>query len=381
MQPERQIEPDGAAVDVFALPTDEASLEAILRELFVDHWEDITFGPIIQGAAWEMKAARVPDKFGMLDGYLTIGFGVPHFHICIGEHKGTRASPVLPNSRIIVAPRRPSFTAASAATARRCRGGCGCSMATASSRSPCCFPTRFSTPTTRSDGRLTGLGSRCGTACARNGSALPSPIRSTGPAKVSSRLTSGTKETAMQYLNASLAVGWRHHLWLVLLIAGSLLFTLGIACVVPFAAFGAIAAMTLPRRDALLLTLALWLINQIVGFAILHYPWDAMTLTWGAILAAIAVLSTVAAQATIRRHSLVTTAVASFATAFAVYEGGLYLVSATVMGGTENFAAAIVVQILAINAGAFAALLAAALLMAATQGMLRSRVGRAPGTI
>jgi hypothetical protein len=96
MQPERQIEPDGAAVDVFALPTDVTSLEAILRELFVDHWADITFGPIIQGAAWEMKAPQAPDKFGMLDGYLTVGFGVPHFHICIGEHKGTRASPVSP---------------------------------------------------------------------------------------------------------------------------------------------------------------------------------------------------------------------------------------------------------------------------------------------
>ena len=94
MQPERQIEPDGAPVDVFNLPIDAESLEAILRELFVEHWQDITFGPIIQGAAWEMKAAQAPDKFGMLDGYLTVGFGVPHFHICIGDHRGTRADPV-----------------------------------------------------------------------------------------------------------------------------------------------------------------------------------------------------------------------------------------------------------------------------------------------
>ena len=94
MQPERQIEPDGAPVDVFPLPTDAESLEAIFRQLFVEHWADITFGPIIQGAAWEMKAPQAPDKFGMLDGYLTVGFGVPHFHICIGEHRGTEVSPV-----------------------------------------------------------------------------------------------------------------------------------------------------------------------------------------------------------------------------------------------------------------------------------------------
>jgi hypothetical protein len=185
----------------------------------------------------------------------------------------------------------------------------------------------------------------------------------------------------MQYLNASLGAGWRHHLWLALLIAGSLLFTLGFACAVPFAAFGAIAAMTLPRRDALLLILALWLVNQIVGFAFLHYPWDAMTLTWGAILAAVAVLTTLAAQASIRRHGLVAAAVVGFAAAFAVYEGGLYAVSATFMGGTEVFAPPVVLEILAINAAAFATLLAAALLMAASQGMFRTRLGRAPEAV
>jgi len=90
----RIIEEDGAAVDVFALPTDEASLEALLRGLFTEHWRDITFGPLIQGAAWEMRAVQAPDRIGMMDGYLTIAFGVPHFHICIGEHKGMGGSPV-----------------------------------------------------------------------------------------------------------------------------------------------------------------------------------------------------------------------------------------------------------------------------------------------
>lgn len=94
--PRRIVEPDGALVDVFALPTNEASLEALLRDLFVEHWRDITFGPLIQGAAWEMRAAQAPDRVGMMDGYLTIAFGGPHFHICIGEHRGTRANPVSP---------------------------------------------------------------------------------------------------------------------------------------------------------------------------------------------------------------------------------------------------------------------------------------------
>jgi hypothetical protein len=95
-KPERVIDPDGATVEVFPLPTDEASLLELMRDLFANHWRDITFGPMVQGAAWEMRAAAAPDKIGMLDGYLTVTFGVPHFHICIGEHKGPHNNPVSP---------------------------------------------------------------------------------------------------------------------------------------------------------------------------------------------------------------------------------------------------------------------------------------------
>lgn len=91
--PKRIVEPDGTPLDVFSLPTDAASLEELLRDRFENHWREITFGILIQGAAWEMKADRAPTRIGMLDGYLTIAFGVPHFHICIGETKGSRARP------------------------------------------------------------------------------------------------------------------------------------------------------------------------------------------------------------------------------------------------------------------------------------------------
>ncbi len=184
----------------------------------------------------------------------------------------------------------------------------------------------------------------------------------------------------MPYLTSAFATGWRHHLWLALLIAASLAFTFGFACAVPFAAFGAVAALTLRQRDGLLLIVALWLVNQIIGFGFLHYPWDGTTLAWGAILCGIAVLSTAAAQASIRRQGIVLTAVASFAAAFVVYEGGLYLISATVMGGTEDFTAAIVVRIFEINAAAFIAPLAAGLLLAAA-GSRRSFGHTAPPMI
>ncbi len=74
----------------------------MLRDIFENHWGEITFGPIIQGAAWEMRAAQAPAAIKMFDGYLTVAFGVPHFHICIGEHKGphnNRVSPDLAHHR------------------------------------------------------------------------------------------------------------------------------------------------------------------------------------------------------------------------------------------------------------------------------------------
>jgi hypothetical protein len=87
------VDPDGATVEIFPLPTDEGSLEALLRDLFEQHWDKITFGPLVQGAAWEIRAPHAPTQIGMLDGYLTVAFGTSHFHLCIGAHKGTRSNP------------------------------------------------------------------------------------------------------------------------------------------------------------------------------------------------------------------------------------------------------------------------------------------------
>ena len=75
VHPQRVVDDDGATVEVFALPTDSASLEELLIGLFRDHWREIAFGPLIQGAAWEMRATQPPDRIKMFDGYLTVAFG------------------------------------------------------------------------------------------------------------------------------------------------------------------------------------------------------------------------------------------------------------------------------------------------------------------
>jgi hypothetical protein len=152
----------------------------------------------------------------------------------------------------------------------------------------------------------------------------------------------------------------RHVLWLAVLVGASVAFTLGLACAVPLAAFAAAAALTLSRQDALVLVLAVWLANQLVGFTMLDYPWTASTFVWGAALGVVAILATLSAQWTVG-HSMVAgrsvSYMATFLVAFAVYEATLFVISAMFLGGTEIYTAAIQGRILAVSAVAFVGLL------------------------
>lgn len=153
---------------------------------------------------------------------------------------------------------------------------------------------------------------------------------------------------------------WRHPLWLALLVGASVVFSLGLACAVPLAAFAATAALSLSRRDALLLILLVWLANQLIGFTLLEYPWTASTFAWGAVLGLVAILATLAGHWMARRSMKASrglTFLATFLIAFAVYEAALFAISATFLGGTEIYTAAIQGRIFAINAAAFVGLL------------------------
>jgi hypothetical protein len=89
-------EPGMGRVEIFPLATDEAALLALLEQVFGTYWRSIHFGPIIQGAAWEVKAPGAPRKISLLDGYATVDFGPWHFHICIGPTAGIGSAPTPP---------------------------------------------------------------------------------------------------------------------------------------------------------------------------------------------------------------------------------------------------------------------------------------------
>lgn len=85
-QPPVSIADDGGHQQLWALPTDETSLLDLVRILFEQYWEDIWFGVLVPGAAWEVAAPNAPERISMYDGYVTVDFGRWHFHLCIGEH-------------------------------------------------------------------------------------------------------------------------------------------------------------------------------------------------------------------------------------------------------------------------------------------------------
>ncbi len=155
------------------------------------------------------------------------------------------------------------------------------------------------------------------------------------------------------------ATGWPALAWMAALVAAGLVFTLGFACATPLAGIGAVAALTLPRREAFAAVAAAWLANQMAGFLLLNYPPTANAFEWGGAIGLAAMLSTVAARiAAAAASSVALRPVAAFAAAFAAFEAALFAVSLAALGGLGAYTPAIVARILAINACAAAVLLA-----------------------
>jgi hypothetical protein len=132
-----------------------------------------------------------------------------------------------------------------------------------------------------------------------------------------------------------------------LLSAASALASLVFACATPFAAFAVIAAAQLPLRQALPVVAGSWLVNQGIGFGVLHYPIDGSTVSWGLVIGAAALAATLAASSVLRaspRWPAPLALTLAFVCSYAVYE--LTLFAATpVLGGAHAFTTTIVARI------------------------------------
>ena len=54
------------------------------------NWDQIRFGPCIEGAVFEISLKQKPKLFSILDGYLTVELphAKDHFHLCLTETRG-----------------------------------------------------------------------------------------------------------------------------------------------------------------------------------------------------------------------------------------------------------------------------------------------------
>src|SRR5262249_5506021 len=224
---------------------------------------------------------------------------------------------------------------------------------------------------------MTCAGRRCRGRCPRDRGHEPSRLALIQGARVSTRRARVRDMTAIE------ATRFRA-LWLGLLIVVSAALTTVYTCITPFAAFAVIAATTLSCRNAVVLTLALWLVNQVVGFGVLHYPWTAETFAWGVAIGGAAVIGTLAAYWTLRRFgsdsSLARRGVAFFA-AFAVYELAIYAVAVAMLGRTGAFAPRIIGEVLLVNAVTLGGLVALNQLVAGIAVLSRRRAHASPARV
>jgi hypothetical protein len=89
---------DGTATEYFEVGCSEDRLLAILQDIFERHWDQVIFGPCIEGAVFEGRFSQRP-RVSLLDGYATVQVEDSeswHFHLCIGPHRGSAGLPTPP---------------------------------------------------------------------------------------------------------------------------------------------------------------------------------------------------------------------------------------------------------------------------------------------
>jgi hypothetical protein len=124
--------------------------------------------------------------------------------------------------------------------------------------------------------------------------------------------------------------------WSAILGLTAVVGSFGLACVFPFAAIAALAATTLPTRQAVGLIGAVWAVNQIVGFTLLSYPQDAQAYAWGVVIGAAAFVALGAAKVTVGAETrlLSLRSVAALVASIIAYQGVMFVGAA----GLDGFA-------------------------------------------
>jgi sirohydrochlorin cobaltochelatase len=99
--PRREVidNPDGTVTEYSDFEPTEAAMQRLADLLFKEHWGEITVGPCIEGAVFEIRF-KDPPKVSLFDGYLTVDLGHWHFHLCIGTHQGAPSPELAAKRRV-----------------------------------------------------------------------------------------------------------------------------------------------------------------------------------------------------------------------------------------------------------------------------------------
>jgi len=174
----------------------------------------------------------------------------------------------------------------------------------------------------------------------------------------------------MQHVQSSSSV---QNVWAGVLATSSVLGSLALACMFPFAAIATLLAATLPFRKAAVWMGAAWFTNQLIGYLVLGYPQTANSFGHGLAIGvtALATLGVAKAVFSLRGDRSLVSSLMAFGAAFFAFEALLY-VAALYLGGVQNFAPSIVWMIAQNDMLWFAGL---GLLYLVLNGTLFSRIG------
>lgn len=146
-------------------------------------------------------------------------------------------------------------------------------------------------------------------------------------------------------------------IWSAVLGTATIMGSYALACVFPFAALAAVAALTVSKRSAVILMIAVWAANQAVGFGLMDYPHEAATYAWGVIILVASMAALAAAGACNRENwSLATRAGTGLIAAIATYQAIMF-VAAWALDGFASSTPAIVAQVVFNDMLWFAALM------------------------
>lgn len=164
-------------------------------------------------------------------------------------------------------------------------------------------------------------------------------------------------------------------LWVAIVAVASVLLSMRLQCVLPFAALAAIGVLELRRAEALTLVGLAWAINQALGYGVLGYPHDFQSYAWGAVIGLASVTAVFAGEAmrdALAGRGYLLKAAAVLGMAYAAYEAVLFAATIALPATDYAFSTTVVVEYGIVNAVAFASLLAVHAALART-GLLGRR--------